>query len=204
MQAIDNPAIAQMEQRYRATFINSLWGFRPLALIGTCDQEKRTNLAIFNSLVHIGANPPLFGLVVRPDSVDRHTLDNIRERKEFTVNLVGKDFVAQAHQTSARYPKDVSEFEATGLETEWKEGIDVPFVLKSSIQIHAKLVEEHSLAINGTEFLIAQVSTIYIHPSCIGADGFVDHLSAQTAAGIGLDAYYAPELIMRLPYAKPK
>ena len=204
MQVLDNTAIAQMEQRFRAAFINSLWGFRPLALIGTVDQQQRTNLAIFNSLVHLGANPPLFGMVIRPDSVERHTLENIREKKEFTVNLVGKDFVDAAHQTSARYPKEVSEFEATGLEIEWKEGVEVPFVKKSNIQIHAQLVEELNLAINGTEFLIAKVNTVFMAATYVGADGFVNHLLAHTAAGSGLDAYYAPELIVRLPYAKPK
>ncbi|MFN6039875.1 MAG: flavin oxidoreductase, partial [Bacteroidota bacterium] len=69
--------ILSFEQRYRATFINSIGGFKSVALIGTKNSSGQTNLAIFNSLVHIGANPPLLGFIVRPDSVERHTLENI-------------------------------------------------------------------------------------------------------------------------------
>ncbi|MEO6901676.1 MAG: flavin reductase, partial [Bacteroidia bacterium] len=105
--------ILTLENRYRATFINSLGGFKSLALIGTRNGEGISNLAIFNSLFHIGANPPLFGFIVRPDSVERHTLSNILETGEFTVNHVREDFFEQAHQTSARYSNNVSEFEAT-------------------------------------------------------------------------------------------
>ncbi len=70
-------AINQMEQRYRAAFINSLGGFKSLILVGTADQMAASNLAVLNSLFHIGANPPLCGLIFRPDVADRHTLDNI-------------------------------------------------------------------------------------------------------------------------------
>jgi len=66
--------IQGFEQRYRARFINSLGGYKSLSLIGTRSRAGNTNLAVFNSFFHIGANPPLFGFIVRPDSVERHTL----------------------------------------------------------------------------------------------------------------------------------
>ena len=53
--------ISQMEQRFRASFINSLGGFKSVVLVGTANESGETNLAIFNSLFHIGANPPLCG-----------------------------------------------------------------------------------------------------------------------------------------------
>jgi flavin reductase (DIM6/NTAB) family NADH-FMN oxidoreductase RutF len=112
--------ILAFDQRYRATFINSLGGFKSLALIGTRNKEGLSNVAIFNSLLHIGANPPLFGFIIRPDSVERHTLNNILETSEFTVNHVREDFYKQAHQTSARYSNTTSEFEAANLEEENK------------------------------------------------------------------------------------
>ena len=48
-----------MEQRKRAHLINSVGGFKSVCLIGTVDILGNTNLAIFSSIVHIGANPPL-------------------------------------------------------------------------------------------------------------------------------------------------
>lgn len=204
MLAIERSDIAAMESRYRTTLINSLWGFRPLSLIGTNNGEGQNNLAIFNSIVHLGAHPPLFGLVFRPDSVERHTLENIRAIGEFTVNSVGKEFAEKAHQTSARYPRHISEFEAVGLSMEMKPTITVPFVRESKIQIHAKLEEEHPFKINGTVFLIASVQSIYVPNSILFEDGFINHSMAGSAIGIGLDAYYESLPIARFPYAKAK
>ena len=78
---IDKSEIEQLEQRYRKAFINSLAGFRQAVLIGSRSVDEKTNLAIFNSLIHLGANPALFGLTSRPDSVQRDTLQNILRLK---------------------------------------------------------------------------------------------------------------------------
>ena len=45
--------INNFEQRYRATLINSLGGFKSLVLIGTRNKEGKSNLAIFNSFFHL-------------------------------------------------------------------------------------------------------------------------------------------------------
>ena len=74
---ITNTELMKMEQRERAHLINSVGGFKSVCLIGTVDEAGQTNLAIFNSIVHIGANPPLISFIMRPDSVERHTLANI-------------------------------------------------------------------------------------------------------------------------------
>ena len=65
--------ILAFDQRYRATFVNSIGGFKSVALIGTKSLSGETNLAIFNSLFHVGANPPLFGFIV-PHALSHLTL----------------------------------------------------------------------------------------------------------------------------------
>ncbi|HBF47730.1 MAG TPA: flavin oxidoreductase, partial [Shewanella frigidimarina] len=47
-------------------------------------------------------------------SVPRHTFENIMQTGLYTINHVNQSIYEQAHQTSARYDKDESEFEATG------------------------------------------------------------------------------------------
>jgi hypothetical protein len=68
-----------METRYRASFVNSLGGFKSVVMIGSKNKKGQENLAIFNSLIHIGANPALCAFIVRPDVSPRHTLENIIE-----------------------------------------------------------------------------------------------------------------------------
>ncbi|PZO26904.1 MAG: hypothetical protein DCF13_12950 [Flavobacteriaceae bacterium] len=57
---IDKAEIEQLEKQKRVHLINSLGGFKSVALVGTADENKKTNLAIFSSIFHIGAIPPLF------------------------------------------------------------------------------------------------------------------------------------------------
>ena len=195
--------ILSFEQRYRATFINSLGGFKSLALIGTRNKEGNSNLAVFNSLFHIGANPPLFGFIIRPDSVERHTYSNILETGEFTVNHINEAIYEQAHQTSARYPKNRSEFDATHLTEESIAGYFAPFVKESHVKIGASFVQKVEIQENGTIMIIAKIKYVSIPGNCLGIDGFVDIEQAGSITCSGLDSYHRTQKIARLPYAKP-
>ena len=88
METIDAAGIDAMAQRYRANFINSLSGYKSANLIGTCNEQQQTNLAIISSVVHIGANPPLMGMIMRPHTVTRDTLGNIKQTGLFTINAL--------------------------------------------------------------------------------------------------------------------
>lgn len=195
--------IQNLEQRFRTTLINSLGGFKSTALIGTKNKEGQTNLAIFNSFFHVGANPPLIGFIVRPDSVDRHTLSNILETGELTINHVNKDIYKNAHQTSARYPNDISEFDACGLTEEYIPGFYAPFVKESSIKIHATFAQRINIELNGTVMIIAKIKHITLPENCLGEDGYVNLEEVGTITSCGLDSYHSTQLIGRLSYAKP-
>ena len=108
--------LLKLESRYRANLINSLCGFKALQLIGTKSQEGLANLSLINSAFHLGANPPLMGYIQRPHTVEKHTFENILETKKYTFSNILNDYKKEAHQTSAKYPRAVSEFEACGLE----------------------------------------------------------------------------------------
>ncbi|MEP1596260.1 MAG: flavin reductase, partial [Halieaceae bacterium] len=97
----DAAAIASMEQRFRAAFINSVSGFKPANLVGTADKDRNSNLAIVSSVVHLGSHPPLLALFIRPSPVERHTLENLLANGCYTLNHVAEDFIEAAHQTAA-------------------------------------------------------------------------------------------------------
>ena len=194
--------ILEFEQRYRAMFINSLGGFKSLSLIGTRSRSGQSNLAVFNSFFHIGANPPLFGFIIRPDSVERHTLNNILATRIFTVNHVREEFYQAAHQTSARYPENVSEFDATHLTEENIPGFYAPFVAESYVKIGASFRQKIDIELNGTIMILAEITYISIPEDSLMPDGFVDLEKAGTITCAGLDSYHRTELIARLMYAK--
>jgi flavin reductase (DIM6/NTAB) family NADH-FMN oxidoreductase RutF len=194
--------ILNLNDRFRRNLINSVSGFKSVSLIGTINNSGKTNLAIFSQIPHIGANPPMLGILFRPDSVERHTLENIRQNGYFTINQIQESFYQQAHQTSARYPSNISEFDAVGLTPEFIKDVDVPFVKESNIKMLLKCVDEQTLKINGTILLIGEVQLLMAPDNVIGEDGFVDLQNAGSITSAGLDAYYKTEKISRLSYAK--
>ncbi|WP_439102169.1 flavin reductase family protein [Congregibacter sp.] len=195
--------IKDLERRRRAALINSITGYKPANLVGTVNARGESNLAIMSSLVHIGSNPPLLALIFRPDNTERHTLDNIRETGTYTVNHVHGAIIDAAHQTAARYPGEVSEFAATGLEELWLEGFSAPFVSQAVVRMGMELREEIPLAINGTHMVIGEIATLDIPGDAINDAGALDPASADTVAIAGLDSYYRSTLVQRMAYAKP-
>jgi flavin reductase (DIM6/NTAB) family NADH-FMN oxidoreductase RutF len=194
---------AGMDQRFRTQLINSMPGVKALNLVGTRDASGQENLAVFNSIFHVGANPPYLGMVVRPDSVDRHTWQNILSTGSYTLNAVGKDFYAKAHQTSARYSKDQSEFEAVGLTPEYREGVFAPFVGESAIKLGLTLQEHHRISCNDTLVVVGKVVYAELPQSVLREDGSVDLVAAGSVGSVGLDGYIEAGWLDRLSYAKP-
>ena len=195
--------IDQFEQRYRTAFVNSLAGFRQAVLIGTKSVDGDTNLAIFNSLIHLGANPALFGLINRPDSVERHTLQNIIDTKEYTLNYVGAVYYKKAHQTSARYEKVISEFDEIGFKEIYHPFCKAPFVEEAIVKIAMKLEDIIPIPLNGTVLNIGSIMQVEMDASMIGPDGFIELSEAEILISQGLDAYFVSKKLGRLPYAKP-
>jgi flavin reductase (DIM6/NTAB) family NADH-FMN oxidoreductase RutF len=195
--------ILAMETRHRATFINSLGGFKSVVMIGTKSENGQENLAIFSSLFHLGANPALCGIIIRPDVSPRHTLNNILATKSYTINHLNESIYQQAHQTSARYEEQDSEFEKTGLTPKYVPTSFAPFVAESQIQFACELQQKIDLDINGTTLLIGKITYVNIPENCLSEDGFVNLEAAGTLTCSGLDAYHKTTKIARLSYAKP-
>lgn len=193
----------RMSKGFRVNFVNSLSGFKSSNLIGTCDAEGNENLAVFSSVVHLGADPALIGLVSRPRSVERHSVDNLIEIGHYTINHVNEKILQMAHQTSARYPKEVSEFEATGLTPEFIESFPAPVVKEANLSILMKFIESKPIEINDTEFIIGEVQEVLLKQEVVADDGYIDIEALQTVAATGLDCYHTTNRIGRLTYAKP-
>ena len=203
MKHITDKELDQMEQRFRVSFINSITGFKSLVLIGTKNKVNQENLAIFNSIVHLGSNPALIGMIIRPDSVERHTLENIEETGFYTINHILESFVEQAHHTSARYPRNISEFEASGLTPLYRDDFFAPYVKESNVQIGMEFKTKINISINNTLMVIGQIKSVSLPEKAISTDGFIDLEITKTITNSGLDAYHRTERIARFPYAKP-
>lgn len=192
------------EERYRARFINSLSGFKSANLVGTISKDGQTNLSIISSAFHLGANPALIGFIIRPDVSPRHTLINLRDTGLCTLNHISKDMIERAHQTSARYGDDQSEFLECDLDEQYLADFKAPFVKESPLKMALEFVREISIEENGTHMIISKIKSVWLDEGMIKDDGFIDLESQEIITVSGLDSYHTTTRIGRLTYAKPE
>ncbi len=203
MQHIPLANILSAEKQYRTNLINCLSGVRTAHLLGSQNAAGQTNLAIFNSAIHVGAHPPLMGLIFRPLDAQQHSLQNILATQHYTLNSVPIDRLASAHQCSARYPQEVSEFAANGFTPWYSKQQPAPYVGESALRIGLKMVDKIDIPLNGTMLLIGEVQEIWVAENALEADGNL-RFDLLEAAGVGgLDTYYRFEAAARFGYAKP-
>ena len=195
--------IHNLEKQQKVHLINSLSGFKSVSLVGTTSNSGKTNLAIFSSIFHIGANPPLIAMIFRPSPPERNTLSNILETGFYTLNHLNESIYKQGHQTSARYDKEISEFDVTGLTPDFKNDFKAPFVKESNIQLGIQFKEKIDIKINDTMMVIGEIVQIYFPENCLSKDGFIDIEKANTITCSGLDSYHKTVKLNRLSYAKP-
>jgi len=172
-------------------------------LLGTRNKQGQTNLAIFNSVVHIGSHPPLVGFIQRPTSVARHTYENIVDTSFYTINAVTEEISMQAHQASARYNRDESEFDETSIESEFIDGFHAPYVKNTPLKLGLQLDDIIAIPSNDTKLIIGKVQYVHVDEALIGEDGHLHLDEAPILGGVGLDTYVKTAKHGRYSYAKP-
>jgi len=200
----DEEQIENLNKIYRINLINSCSGYKAANLIGTVSDKGDKNLAIFSSIVHLGSNPPLLGFFLRPtEIVPRHTYLNIKENSYYTINSVQEKFADKAHHTSAKYDRNISEFDVTEIEPENINNFPAPFVKSSSIKIGMKFVEEIKINYNKSRLIVGKIVQLDVDEKLISEDGFINLNIAKIATISGCDGYSFPHKNVRKGYQKP-
>jgi flavin reductase (DIM6/NTAB) family NADH-FMN oxidoreductase RutF len=195
--------IQSWERFYRTNFINSLTGFKSVSLLGTANPYGQPNLGVFSSIVHMGSDPALVGYINRPRKAAPHTLANIESTGFYTINHIMPSFLEKAHQTSAKYPEGISEFEEVGLTPRYFDNFPAPFVGESLVRYGLTLQEIVPIKINDTFLVIGKIHSIQLENGLLMPDGFIDLHKADTVCNNGIDSYYSTKPLGRLNYAKP-
>jgi len=196
--------IQNLEKIYKINLINSCSGFKSANLLGSISEEGISNVAVFSSVTHLGSKPPTLGFILRPTTVPRDTYKNIKDLGVFTINHIHQDIIEDAHHTSAKYPKEVSEFDMTGLEEEFKGNFKAPFVKGAPVQMSMKFIEEVYVPSNDVMLIVSQIQELYIDDALLQEDVLINLSKGSIAAINGLDTYAIPEFNKQLSYQRPK
>lgn len=203
MKHFTSSILTALPSRYRANLINSCTGYKSSNLLGTISPLGHTNLAIFNSVVHIGSSPPMLGFILRPLTVRRDSYNNFKAAAYFTVNQVSQDMVKKAHHTAAKYEEGISEFEKSKLTESYLDGFKAPYVKESPIKIGCRYMNEYEIKENGCLLIIGAIEHIYLPEESVAEDGWVHLDKTKAVSCVGLDGYALPKIIERLAYARP-
>lgn len=195
--------IINLPSLQRMHLINTCGGLKSGNLIGSISKAGVTNLAVFNSVIHLGSNPPMLSFMLRPTTVERHSYNNFKENSHFTVNHIHTSFIDKAHQTSAKYDENVSEFSEVGLTEEFIPDFKAPFVKESKIKMGCTYINEYFIKEHACRLIIGEIQHLIVDDGIQDEDGFLDLEKANSAGTIGLDGYVKTELLQRFEYARP-
>ena len=196
--------IDNLEKIFKINLINSCSGFKSANLLCSISNEGVSNVAVFSSVIHLGSNPPTLGFILRPTTVPRDTYKNIKESGVFTINHIYEEIIEDAHHTSAKYPENISEFDITNLEAEYKGAFKAPFVSGAPVQMSMKFIEEIPVPSNNVMLIVAQIEELYIQDALLQDDGLINLSIGKVATINGLDTYAIPTFKKQLSYQRPK
>jgi flavin reductase (DIM6/NTAB) family NADH-FMN oxidoreductase RutF len=168
---------------------------RPIAWVSTVSPSGQPNLAPFSFFNVVCVNPPLLAFAPglrRPKQPEanhgeaKDTLRNIRETKEFVVNIVTYDLAEAMNLTSGEYDSSVNEFELAKLTPEPSKIVRPPRVAESPVSFECKLhqILDFSTAPTSGSLVMGQIVSIHIGDAHL-KDGRLDRNSLDLIGRMG-------------------
>ena len=190
MRNIYKREIIEMDRFERVNLLTSLSGIKAASLVGTISNRNVSNVAIFSSIIHLGSNPPLVGLLIRPQTKKiSDTYVNIKSNNSFTINHVNENIIKKSHYTSAKTDSAKSEFDDVGLTEEYIDNFLSPFVKESDIGF-GLLYDEEILLSNNCKLIIGEIDNIKLNKNIKSKNGIIDLANSNSIGVDGIGTYY--------------
>lgn len=155
---------------------------RPIGWLGTRDAEGVDNLAPFSYFMGVASDPALVALSVARGrgGALKDSARNLLERREGTLSVVSADLLQAMHQSSAPYPPEVSEFEATGLTAVSAHTVAACFVgeARAAMEVRVHDVTDYG----STHLFVLEVLAYHVRPELL-VDGRATGLDAVARLG---------------------
>ena len=181
---------------------------RPIALVSSMDAEGRVNLSPFSFFNAFGANPPV--IVVSPayrgsDGTPKHSFENIRATRDFTVSAVSHAMVEQISLASSEYERGVDEFVKAGFTKLPSRVVAPPGVAESPFVMECRLL--HHFDTGGMpgsgNLMIAEVVMFHVKDSAFDGDRIDPH-RLDLVARLGYNWYCRASGDALFELAKPR
>ena len=168
---------------------------RPIAWVSTISTAGQPNLAPFSFFNAVCVDPPLLAFApgLRTPKLPgvghgeaKDTLRNVRETREFVVNIVTYELREAMNLTSGEYDASVNEFEVAKITPAQSKVVRPPRVAESPVSFECKLhqILDFSPAPTSSSLVIGQIVSIHIDDAHL-KDGKLDRNSLDLIGRMG-------------------
>jgi len=178
---------------------------RPIGWVSTVDKDGRPNLAPFSFFNGVGYTPPTVMFCPNGRDLDgglSHSLLNVKETKEFVVNIATFDLRYSMNLTSRQLKRGESEFKLAGLTEEPSRCVRPPGVAESPIRLECRHVQTVHLPSTEPGFplnvVFGQVVGVHISELVL-TGGRVDYSKLQPIARLGYRQFAVIRELFEMP-----
>ena len=167
---------------------------RPIAFVSTQSKDGKNNVAPFSYFNGVCSKPPtiMFAPARRGwDGQEKDTLINIRDTKEFVVNIVSEPFAEKMVLCSTDFDSDVDEFEMSGLTPITSQKVAPPRVGESKVSFECKLnqIVEIGDGTAGSGFVVIGTIVLFHIDEEVYEDGRINLEKLQALGRIAGNGY---------------
>ncbi|MBT4933801.1 MAG: flavin reductase family protein [Rhodospirillaceae bacterium] len=176
---------------------------RPIGWISTISAAGITNIAPYSFFNGVASSPPqvMYSTNGTQPHGPKDTLTNIRQGREFVVNVATWDLREAMNITSQPAGPEEDEFALAGLTPEPSQLIKPPRIGQSPINMECTLVDIIDLATNNPDqpntMVIGQVVGIHIDEAVL-TDGMIDNAKLKLLSRLGYKDYACVENVFSM------
>ena len=153
---------------------------RPIAWIGTVNEDGSNNLAPFSFFNGVTGTPPMVSLGFGParDKAEKDTLRNIKRLGELTISIPPADLVEEVEATGEELPYGEDEFAVAGLTPVAGEMVSASWVKEAGVAFECGVYQIIPIKGGGSTLVLAEIKLFHIRDdlvdgrSCVDADRF--------------------------------
>jgi flavin reductase (DIM6/NTAB) family NADH-FMN oxidoreductase RutF len=180
---------------------------RPIAFVSSLSESGVGNLSPFSFFTAGGSNPPsvVFCTVNDRHGNPKHTLQNIRETREYVINIVTRAMTDRMNMASFEYPADVDEFDVSGFTRVPSRIVAPPGVAESPVQLECRLhtVLSHGDGPSASNYIVGEVVHISVDDA-VCTDGLPDNAKIEHLSRLGADYYSQVDAATLFSLARPR
>ncbi len=174
---------------------------RPIAWVGTSNEDGSANLAPFSFFNGMSSSPPVVAIGFSPheDKAQKDTLRNVLATRELSISIPTVDQAEAVFASADDLPYGASEFGHCGLVAAGCEAISAPRVSSAKVCLECTLREHIALGGLGSTMILADVVLVHLDDTLLDNHGTVNPHALKPLGRLGGGMFCGLGEVFKLP-----